>query len=209
MLWNVLPSTYLKVFLSFLCFTMNFSQTSKSVRQPAGCCLWCLWADRECSGRPEQRNKPCAPPAIKAHHPTLDHGGGKKVLRKQLQPSHGVFFFFLFCVHICSMPNKSLESLELAHADKTAIKGVINTREERGEKQNNNASHWHVKLLGITAVSKMCLTSVVNQQNVSLASQWRRKDHQLLLLLWNTSSFDDKSDHHFFLIRMGFKELCT
>lgn len=40
----------------------------------------------------------------------------------------GVFF----CVHICSTLKQSLESLGLAHADKTAIKGVINTTAERG-----------------------------------------------------------------------------
>lgn len=146
--------------------------------------------------------------------PTTQHltKEGEKVLRKQLQQSHGIFF--LFSVHICSMPNKSLESLELAHADKTAIKGVVNTWEERGEKQNKKASHWHVKLFGTTAESKMYLTSVVNQQYMSLSRQWRRKDYPLLLLLWNTFSFKDKSVHHwwcfdFFLLsrKRGREEL--
>lgn len=72
--------------------------------------------------------------------PTTQHlskgggGGGGAALRKQLQQSHGNSF--LFSVHICSMPNKSLESLELAHVDKTVIKGVINIKARREEKQS-------------------------------------------------------------------------
>lgn len=189
-------SSDLNVFVSFLSFTMNFSHRSKSVRQPAGCCLWCLWADRECSGRPEQRNKPWAPPAIKAHHPTLDQGGEKSVA--QAITTIPWDFLFVQCAHLQHAKQKPgvIRVGTCRQNSKTAIKGVVNTREERGEKQNKKASHWHVKRFGTTAESKMYLTSVVNQQYMSLSRQRRRKDYPLLLLLWNTFSFNDKSVHH-------------
>lgn len=131
-------SSDLNVFLSFLPFTMNFSHPSKSVRQPAGCC--CVYEQIE--NVQGGQNRGINPEHRLQLKPTTQHltmEGEKKCCASNYNNPMG--FFFLFSVHICSMPNKSLESLELAHADKTAIKGVVNTREERGEKQNKKKLH--------------------------------------------------------------------
>lgn len=93
-------SQFFRLFLFFVPFAACFSCYSNSVRQPAGCCLWCLWADRECSGRPEQRNKPWALPAIKAHCIALDQERGKKKSVAQATTTVPWDFFFVPCAHL-------------------------------------------------------------------------------------------------------------